>query len=63
MEENACSYVKVGKNGRLKTTKKNTGKHGMGLEIIEEIAHKYNGHCHTCWESGNFCLKLVLEDK
>lgn len=63
VEENACSYVKVGKNGRLKTTKKNTGKHGMGLEIIEEIVHKYNGHCHTCWEKENFSLKLVLEDK
>ena len=62
-EENACPYVRVGKNGRLKTTKGNKMNHGMGLGIIEGIVHKYNGHCDTRWEKDRFFLKLVLEDR
>jgi hypothetical protein len=44
--------------GRLITRKEDRVLHGFGLQSIEEIAEKYEGHVSHRYENGIFTLKL-----
>lgn len=41
--ENSCSELMIGNNGRLITSKKNIGEHGIGLQSINYALEKYEG--------------------
>lgn len=47
-------------NPQLLTTKKNRNDHGYGINIIKEIASKYDGYCDFYEESGMFCCRIIL---
>ena len=50
--------------GNMPTAKKNRQllrTHGLGLDILEEIAKKYNGRFHTEWNNGIFKADLTLK--
>ena len=60
------SYLKIFcKNpSRIPKKEKNTEllrTHGLGLEILEEIARKYDGSFHTEWNNGFFNSYLILK--
>ena len=49
-------------NGRLKTTKDDKEKHGIGSRNIIEIAQKYNGDVSFRYEDGIFRVEIILLD-
>lgn len=52
--------------GRLFTTKRTKEEHGIGLENVRKIVHKYNGIMEVCPDGDLFCVILLLyltEDK
>lgn len=51
--------VSVRGNG-LSTTKKDRKAHGYGIEIMKQIAGRYNGSCAIHCDGKEFCLKIVL---
>ncbi|GFP76529.1 sensor histidine kinase [Clostridium fungisolvens] len=48
-------------NKQLKTTKKNKENHGLGLQIIRSIVHKYNGIFKTSMKSNYFVVLVMLQ--
>lgn len=48
-------------NAKLKTTKKDKGSHGLGLQIIRSIVDKYNGIFKTSMESNYFVVLAMLQ--
>ncbi|MCM1193836.1 MAG: GHKL domain-containing protein [Butyrivibrio sp.] len=44
----------------IPTGKKNKKDHGYGIEIMKQIAGKYNGSCTMRCDGREFCLKLAL---
>lgn len=48
--------------GKLITRKENRALHGFGLQSIEEIAEKYEGHVSHRYENGIFTLKVTLRN-
>ena len=50
-------------NPQLLTTKKNRNEHGYGINIIKEIASKYDGYCDFYEESGMFCCRIVMRKR
>ena len=42
------------------TTKKNTGKHGIGLNSVRKIVQKYTGIMDASSRNNRFCIKLIL---
>lgn len=49
-------------DGRLKTTKNDKEKHGIGSRNMIEIAEKYNGDVFFRYENGRFYVKIILLD-
>lgn len=47
-------------NPTLKTTKKNTEYHGLGVKSIKKIAEKYLGIVDFFEEKGRFCIQVSL---
>ncbi len=47
-------------NPGLYTTKNNRIDHGYGINIIKNIASKYDGYCDFYEENGMFCCKVIL---
>lgn len=47
-------------NPTLKTTKKNTEHHGLGVKSIKKIAEKYLGLVDFFEEKGQFCVQVSL---
>lgn len=50
----------LSENPNLKTTKVDMKNHGMGINIIRNIASKYNGRCDFYEENGFFYCLVVL---
>ena len=48
------------KTGRLETTKKEKGVHGIGIRSVSKTAEKYGGVFEYYVENGKFCTVLVL---
>lgn len=48
------------RGGHMPTTKKNKREHGYGIEIMKQIAGRYNGDCTVHCDGKEFRLKLVL---
>ena len=51
---------KVSVRGSMPTTKKDRKAHGYGIEIMKQIAGRYNGSCTMHCDGKEFCLKIVL---
>lgn len=47
-------------NPTLKTTKKNTERHGLGVKSIKKIAEKYLGLVDFYEQKGKFCVQVSL---
>lgn len=57
--ENACDCTKLNWNeGTLSTIKKDTNKHGFGLQNIKELCEKYQGSLDVCAEQSVFQLSM-----
>ncbi len=50
----------LAKNPALLTTKEDRGRHGIGLSVVRSIAAKYQGDFQAKWESGYFCVTVML---
>lgn len=56
---NACDCTKLNWNeGTLSTIKKDTNKHGFGLQNIKELCEKYQGSLDVCAEQSVFQLSM-----
>lgn len=51
---------KVSVRGSMPTTKKDRKAHGYGIEIMKQIAGRYNGSCTIGCDGKEFRLKIVL---
>lgn len=51
---------KVSVRGSMPTTKTDRKDHGYGIEIMKQIAGRYNGSCTIHCDGKEFCLKIVL---
>ena len=60
--ENTISVAPIILENSIKTTKKDTIKHGIGLESIKHIAHKYGGMMEITCEDSIFKIKVVMEN-
>lgn len=49
------------KNPELSTNKRNKSEHGIGIKIINSIAHKYNGKADFYEENDEFCCYVILK--
>lgn len=60
--ENTCigNYL-CDKNGKLKTTKRDTENHGYGMKSIEQIIRKYGGRSEIQKDSGKFAVEIYLK--
>lgn len=50
----------IEKNGKLVTTKTDKKNHGLGMEIIRQIAIQYNGDVHIEHDDSNFTVLVML---
>lgn len=58
--ENRIMEKAVKSGGRYKSTKKNGGLHGIGLESVEASVHKYNGTLVLEDDQGMFCATVSI---
>ncbi len=58
---NPYQKLHTDKNGKLKTTKQDKEKHGIGLAIIESLSKKYNGEEHISTENQIFTHTVSLD--
>ena len=59
--ENSCNEDNLRiTNGKYKSSKKNSDKHGYGLKIINGIAEKYNGILNVQVRGGFFAVTTTL---
>lgn len=58
--ENPYLSVETDKQGKIKTSKKDTENHGFGLSLIEDISKKYDGHFQIDTNSGKFITTVSL---
>lgn len=58
--ENPISGELVWEGEKLKTTKSDTERHGMGLRNVEEVVTKYRGECEIAVEGDMFIVKIML---
>ena len=61
-ESNRTMKPVIIEDGRLKTTKHDKEKHGIGSRNMIEIAEKYNGDVSFRFENGRFHVKIILLD-
>lgn len=47
---------------KSKATRKKDSAHGYGMEIMKQIAGKYNGDCTFSCDEREFKVKIVLPD-
>lgn len=59
---NDCRREPVIRNGRLLSTKKEKGNHGLGMQNIEQVVHKYHGSMEYKMEDGYFCVEIMVND-
>lgn len=52
--------VRIGKNNTLKTSKKNSSEHGIGIKNIQRVVKKYNGSLTLGCENLIFDLGVIL---
>ena len=60
---NPCASAPVKRNGIIKTTKKDTSLHGIGLKNVSVTAEKYGGVLITDYSNGVFCADVRLPIK
>ena len=58
--ENPYLSVETDKQGKIKTSKKDTENHGFGLSLIEDISKKYDGHFQIDTTDGKFITTVSL---
>lgn len=58
--ENPYLSVETDKQGKIKTSKKDTENHGFGLSLIEDISKKYDGHFQVDTSNGKFITMVSL---
>lgn len=58
--ENPYTGELVKQDGDLKTTKKDTAKHGIGLASVKHICKKYNGNLELETENQTFRVSVLL---
>lgn len=58
--ENSCGKRKTKATRRLETTKKDKGKHGIGLQSVSYAIEKYGGKLAYRWEDDVFKINVVL---
>ena len=58
--ENSCSELMIGNNGRLITSKKNIGEHGIGLQSINYALEKYEGKIVYEYKNDFFRVNVAL---
>lgn len=62
--ENTCTgNFCCDRNGKLKTTKKDTKNHGYGMKSIEQITGKYGGRFEIQKDNGKFAVDIFLKIK
>ena len=61
--KNAIEESVLKTNPDLKTTKKDTLYHGIGLKVIEEVAEKYSGFVDYSEIGDMFCVQVILSQK
>lgn len=54
------NYIEKDQYGNFKSTKKNKGKHGHGIKIIENIVDKYDGEINIKTSNGKFAVMAVF---
>lgn len=59
-ENTAKSGLSI-RDGRAVSTKRDSGSHGWGLEILRHIAQTYQGELDTQFADGVFTLRLTLQ--
>lgn len=59
--KNSVSHTVIKKNPKLKTTKSDKSRHGLGTSIIRDIAAKYNGRCDFYEIDNTFCCSVILK--
>lgn len=58
--ENPIGGVLKQKKGKLYTTKKNTGRHGFGLQNMQDVVKRYGGDIHYETKE-KFIVEIILE--
>lgn len=58
--ENNCENKKIETGGRIETTKKDIGKHGIGLQSVKCAIEKYKGTMIYECENGVFKINVIL---
>ena len=58
--ENPYLSVETDKQGKIKTSKKDTENHGFGLSLIKDISKKYDGHFQVDTTDGKFITTVSL---
>ena len=58
--KNSVSEPVLENNPKLETTKEDTEKHGLGRQIISDIAKKYNGRADCYEQHSLFCCQVDL---
>lgn len=48
------------RDGHFKTSKENVKQHGFGLQVVESVAEKYNGHVEITTDCHQFVVKVFL---
>ena len=62
--ENTCTgNFCCDRDGKLKTTKKDTKNHGYGMKSIEQITGKYGGRLEIQKDNGKFAVDIFLKIK
>lgn len=59
--KNTISGSVISVNPALTTTKDQKCDHGFGIQIIRDIANKYNGRCDFYEEDNCFCCNVILQ--
>lgn len=49
-------------NGKIVTTKEDKWHHGLGLESIQTIAHRYDGESFTEYKNNIFTLTIIMKN-
>ncbi len=60
--QNSVKENVIENNPELKTTKSDKDNHGVGLQIVREVADKYNGIVDIEESSGLFCTEVWLQN-
>ena len=58
--ENPCLSVETDKQGKIKTSKKDSKNHGFGLSLIEDVTKKYDGHFEINTNDNKFVTTVSL---